>query len=107
MNYKEIHVAFDEWWKESFKDNCRFNREEASGLQESKGVDMDDGMCLRKTSVAELIGSKESKSQIARYFSQGLLEEYQGSEVKLVVTCGGKILINQPHSLPNGFTTQS
>ena len=106
-NYREIYVAFDEWWLWSFKDTCRNNREGAAGLQEARGFDMHDEMCIKKTSVAELIGSRVSKSQIAHYFSQGLLDEYKGSEVKLVVTCAGKILINQPHSLPPEFTTHS
>ena len=106
-NYKEIYIAFDEWWLWSFKDTCRNNREDAAGLQETRGFDMHDEMCVKKTSVAELIGSRVSKSQIAHYFSQGLLDEYKGSEVKLIVTCAGRILINQPHSLPPEFTTHS
>ena len=68
---------------------------------------MHDEMCIKKTSVAELIGSRVCKSQIAHYFSQGWLDEYRGSEVQLVVTCAGKILINQPHSLPPEFNSYS
>ena len=103
-NYNEIYVAFDEWWKESLKDSCRANCEETSGVQEIKGFDMHDEMCLKKTSIAQLLSTKESKSQIASYFAEGLLEEFQGSHVKLVVTCKGKILINKPHTLTSGFT---
>ena len=65
---------------------------------------MHDEMCLKKTSIAQLLSTKESKSQIASYFAEGLLEEFQGSHVKLVVTCKGKILINKPHTLTSGFT---
>ena len=68
---------------------------------------MHDVMCIKKTSVAELIGSRVSKSQIAQYFSQGLLDEYKESDVKLVVTCASKILINPTHDLPSEFTTHS
>ena len=106
-NYTEIYVTFNEWWSESLKDNCRSNREESapSGLQSAKGYDMHDEMCIRKTLIAELLASRESKSQIAHYLAHGLLEEYEGKDVKLVVTCRGKILINRPHLLPPGFTT--
>ena len=74
-------------------------------LGAAKGYDMHDEMCIRKTSIVELLASRESKSQIAYYFAHGLLDEYEGSDVKLVVTCKGKILINKPHILPPGFTT--
>ena len=106
-NYQEIYVAFDEWWLWSFKDVCRSDREGTAGVQDTQGFEMHDEMCIKKTSVAELIGSRVSKSQIARYFSQGLLDAFKGSEVKLVVSFDGKILINQPHSLPPQFTTHS
>ena len=106
-NYREIYVAFDEWWTESLKNSCRSHREEAAGVQECKGFDMHDEMCLKKTSLAQLLSTKESKIQIATYFTEGLLEEYKGSQTKLVVTCKGKIHINKPHTLPQGFTCHS
>ena len=31
-NYKEIYVAFDEWWLWSFKDVCRNDREDVAGM---------------------------------------------------------------------------
>ena len=57
-------------------------------------------MIITETKLIALMGTNTSKTQIAAYFADGLLQEYNGNEnVKLIVTYGEKICINRPHSL--------
>ena len=105
--YTEIYVAFDEWRDESLKDKTRAKRSIAtastqrSSIPDGSGFDMHDGMCLKKTSVADLLATNTSKTQMAAYLAKGLLEEYRrNQDVRLVVTHSGLIYINNPHTLP-------
>lgn len=112
--YKEVYIAFDEWRDESLKDKTRAKRsqnpvsKQPSGNPDGDGFEMHDGMCLKKTSVAELLATNKSKTQMAAYLAKGLLEEYRrNKDVRLVVTYSGLISINEPHTLPHDFSTHN
>ena len=108
-NHSEIYVAFDEWReKESLKYQCRTNRAlgQPSISDKDEGYDMHDGMSLKQISMADLISTSRRKTQLAKYLANGLLETYSGNlAVKLIVTEGGRIFVNKPHTLPERFTS--
>ena len=69
---------------------------------------MHDDMIITETKLTALMGTNTSKTQIAAYFADGLLQDYNGNEnVKLIVTYGEKICINRPHSLKEEFQSHS
>ena len=109
--YQEIRVLFDQWKKDSLKEKTRNKRAENTGIstdEEDKGFDMHDDMIITETKLTALMGTNTSKTQIAAYFADGLLQEYNGNEnVKLIVTYGEKICINRPHSLKEEFQSHS
>ena len=62
----------------------------------------------KKNSIAELLATNDTKTQIAAYLADGLLKEYTGNtDFRLVVAYGGKICINMPHTLDIGFRSHS
>ena len=73
--------------------------------EEDKGYDMHDGMILKQTSMADLMSTKKRKTQLAKYLAMSLLDMYKGSQVKFIVTEGGRIYVNEPHILRQDFTT--
>ena len=106
--YKEIYVPFDNYKSEgeSLKYKTWAKRAKATGQDDDngEGFDFHDEMCLKKTSIAQILGTPKSKRQLTAYLAEGLLKEYEGNtEVKLVVTYNSKICTNKPHTLEPGF----
>ena len=75
-NYSEVYIAFDEWRDESLKDKTRAKRAANQPGSDAlgPGFDMHDGMCLKKTSVADLLATNKTKTQTAAYFAKSLLK---------------------------------
>ena len=63
--------------------------------------------CVSRKHWSQLLSPNQSKTQIATYFAKGLLEDFRGSNVKVIVTCKGDILINRPPTLPPTFTSHN
>ena len=109
-NYSEVYTAFVEWSEESLKDKTRVKRaaNQPGSDEQGPGFDMHDGMCLKKTSVADLLATNKSKTQTAEYFAKSLVKEYRGrDDIKMVVTHSGQISVNEPHTLPQDFITHN
>ena len=66
---------------------------------------MQGGMSLKKNSLIRLTSNK-SKSQMAEYIAEGLLEEYRvNKDVRLVMTHSRTRSVNKPHILQQDFST--
>ena len=104
-DYCEIVVLFDEWREESLKDKTRAKRAEGKE-RGTTGFDMHDDMCLKRTSIAELLATNQCKTQMAAYLANGLINHYKGNTyVKVVVSYSSKVCTNQPHSMEDYFTS--
>ena len=58
--------------------------------------------------MADLLATNKSKTQTAEYFAKSLLKEYRGrDDIKMVVTHSGQISVNEPHTLPQDFSTHN
>ena len=109
-NYTEVFIAFDEWRDESLKDKTRAKRahDPLFPPENDKGYDMHDGMSLKQTSMADLQSTNKRKTQLAEYLAKGILDAYKGNgDVRLVATYSGKICLNEPHILPQDFTSHN
>ena len=104
-DYGEVVVLFDEWREESLKEKTRAKRAEGKG-NVTTGFDMHDDMCLKKTSMADLLATNQSKTQMASYLAKGLINHYRGNTyVKVVVSYSSKVCTNQPHVMEDDFTS--
>ena len=69
---------------------------------------MHDDILLKKTSIAELLSTNESKTQIAAYLAKGLLWEFSDNiNIELLVSYQGRVRINLPNTLDMGLQSHS
>ena len=110
--YPEAHLLFDTY-KElgdfSLKDGARERRaQDAVGTTTPGDFDIHDEMSLKKTPLKELFSSTPTKRKLTKYFAEGVLDEYEGDHLHVVITSyGTTIAINKPHILHESFTSHS
>ena len=67
-----------------------------------------DEMSIKKTSLNELFSSTPTKRRLTKYLALGVLDRYKNDPRHVVIVSYGPIIaINEPHVLPDTFTSHS
>ena len=72
------------------------------------GYDIHDEMSIKTIPLRDLLASSKTKGQLTRYFAEGLLQEFAGmTDIRMIVSYDTTISINQPHVLPDNFSSHT
>ena len=108
-SYTEARVLFDQYLDNSLKDKTRAKRSTATDCSSViVGYDIHDEMSIKTIPLRDLLASSKTKGQLTRYFAEGLLQEFAGmTDIRMIVSYDTTISINQPHVLPDNFSSHT
>lgn len=102
--YTEARILFDQYLPLSLKEKTRAKRATSDEALRA-GYEVHDEMNITTVPLRDLLSCSKTKGQLARLLAQGLLEEFAGYDLRIIVSYDTNIRINSPHILEEDFQT--
>lgn len=99
----KVRVLFDQYLPLSLEEKTRTKR---STSNEASSNEVHDEMSIKTVSLRNLLSCSKIKGQLAMLLAKGLLEEFKGKDLRLIVSYDTNIRINTPHRPEEDFLTQ-
>ena len=102
--FDEGRIIFDHYdIAQSLKQKTRAKRAQGKEMEFA----IHDEMDIAKITLKELFSASKTKTSLSNILGNAVLDEYKGSQKKVVVIKGTTIQINQPHSLAESMSTHN